>query len=155
MSTGYDARGLAQATMTFAKAFDGWVRKASVAQSGESVARLQLLNVLHCDGPRKMADLAATLDVTPRAVTALVDGLEAEDLVRRSAHPTDRRITMVEIRPGGTATVERGFEAFQSAVADVFGSLDDKDAEAMARALGALQERIESSVAATETTPGA
>ena len=86
---------LADATMAFNQAFDAWVRKASQETAGESVARLRLLYELHCNGPRKMVDLAETLGVTPRNVTALVDGLEAEDQVRRVAHASDRRITMV------------------------------------------------------------
>lgn len=127
--------------MAFVKAFDAWVRRASVAQAGESVPRLQLLNELHCNGPRKMADLADTLGVTPRAITALVDGLEAEDLVKRSAHPTDRRVTMVEIT-GGEATVEQQFSAFQAAVDDVFGGLGDADAQALQRVLAILRARV-------------
>jgi DNA-binding MarR family transcriptional regulator len=136
-----DRRELATATMAFAKVFDAWVQRASVAESGESVPRLQLLNELHCNGPQKMADLADTLGVTPRAVTSLVDALEAEDLVRRTAHPTDRRITMVEIT-GGVAVVEQGFSAFESAVGDLFDGLDDAEAEALQRALSVLRERI-------------
>jgi DNA-binding MarR family transcriptional regulator len=136
--------------MAFVKAFDAWSRRASVAKAGESVPRLQLLYELHCNGPRKMADLAETLAVTPRAVTTLVDALEAEDLVRRSAHPTDRRITMVEIT-GGADTVEAQFSAFQSEVADLFSDLDDADAEALRRAFRVLRQRI---VAPPDTTTG-
>src|SRR6266496_167335 len=88
---------VADATMAFVRSFDAWMKRASVANAGESVARLRLLNELHCNGPQKMADLADTLGVTPRNVTALVDALEAESQVRRAAHPTDRRVTMIEI----------------------------------------------------------
>lgn len=141
--------------MAFAKVFEAWVRRASVAESGESVPRLQLLNELHCNGPQKMADLADTLGVTPRAVTSLVDALEAEDLVKRSPHPTDRRVTMVEIT-GGAKTVEQGFAAFESAVGDLFDGLDDAEAEALQRALGVLRKRIdEEASGADRSTRGA
>lgn len=144
-----DRRELATATMAFAKAFDAWVKRASVAESGESAARLQLLNELHCNGPRKMADLADTLGVTPRAVTTIVDALEAENLVRRTAHPTDRRVTMVEIT-GGAATVEQGYAAFESAVGEVFDGLDEADAAALQRALRVLRERIDHAAPGSE-----
>lgn len=68
--------------------------------------------------------------------------LEAEHLVKRSPHPTDRRVTMVEIT-GGADTVEQGFAAFESAVGDLFDGLDDADAEAFQRALGVLRKRID------------
>lgn len=136
-----DPATAADATVSFVQAFEAWVRRASVANAGESVPRLRLLNELHCNGPRKMADLAGTLGVTPRTVTTLVDALEAEQLVRRSSHPTDRRVTMVEIT-GGAATVERQFAAFQGAVADLFGGLSEADRRAFLEVLAVLESKI-------------
>jgi DNA-binding MarR family transcriptional regulator len=137
-----DKSALATATMDFVKAFDGWLRRASVSQAGESVPRLQLLYELHCNGPRKMADLADTLGVTPRAVTTLVDALEGEDLVRRRAHPTDRRITMIDITGDG-AKVEQQFAALQASLLELFAEIDDADAAAMQRGFAAILERME------------
>src|SRR6266540_2276283 len=117
---------LADATMRFSLAFDAWVKKASVSNAGESVARLRLLYELHCRGPRKMVDLADTLGVTPRNITALVDALEAEQQLRRVPHATDRRITMVEIT-GGAGSVEAGFEALRAAIAELFAGVSAAD----------------------------
>lgn len=128
--------------MEFVLAFDAWMRKASVTSAGESVARLRLLNELHCNGPKKMADLADSLGVTPRNVTALVDALESEQLVRRVPHATDRRITMIEIT-GGSATVEERVEALRTTIAGLFDDVSDADREAFARVLAALRARIE------------
>ena len=142
MTTSVDKAAVAAATMNFVKAFDGWLRRASVAQAGESVPRLQLLYELHCNGPRKMADLADTLGVTPRAVTTLVDALEGEELVRRRPHPTDRRITMVDITGDG-ARVEQQFAALQASLLELFADLDEADAAAMQRAFAVILQRIE------------
>ena len=142
MTTSVDRAAVATATMNFVKAFDGWLRRASVAQAGESAPRLQLLYELHCNGPRKMADLAETLGVTPRAVTTLVDALEGEDLVRRTAHPTDRRITMINITGDG-ARVEQQFAALQGSLLELFADLDEADAAAMQRGFAAILQRIE------------
>ena len=87
---------LAVATATFTGAFERWANRKA-GEAGASVPRLRLLNAVHCHGPQKMADLAEALTVTPRNVTALVDGLEAEGLVRRVPHSTDRRVTLVEL----------------------------------------------------------
>ena len=142
MTTSVDKAAVAAATMNFVKAFDGWLRRASVAQAGESVPRLQLLYELHCNGPRKMADLADTLGVTPRAVTTLVDALEGEELVRRRPHPTDRRITMIDITGDG-ARVEQQFAALQASLLELFADPDEADAAAMQRAFAAILQRIE------------
>ena len=137
-----DPRLVGGATMAFVKAFDAWMRRSSVARTGESVPRLQLLYELHCNGPRKMANLADTLGVTPRSITALVDGLESEDLVRRTPHPTDRRVTMVEIT-GGESTVEAQFEAFEKALAGLFADVPADDRQVLLRALSEVQRKIE------------
>lgn len=131
--------------MEFVLAFDAWMHRASLANAGESVTRLRLLNELHCNGPRKMADLADCLDVTPRNITALVDALEGEDQVRRVAHPTDRRITMVELT-GGSATVEERVNALRRAITDLFDGVPEADREAFAGILVTLGTRIEGSL---------
>jgi len=133
--------------MEFVLAFDAWMQKASVSNAGESVARLRLLNELHCNGPRKMAGLADSLGVTPRNVTALVDALEAEGMVGRSAHPSDRRVTMVEIT-GGSATVERQFDALRTAIADLFSDIDPRQRESFLAVLEDLRARLASRAAA-------
>jgi DNA-binding MarR family transcriptional regulator len=142
-----DLAAVAEATGTFVRAFDGWLRRTSVTNAGESEPRLRLLYELHCRGPRKMADLADTLGVTPRNITALVDGLEAESLVRRAPHPTDRRVTMIELT-GGASTVEQQFAAFQAAMQGLFGDLTEPDRRTLVRILSGLEQRIEASEAA-------
>jgi DNA-binding MarR family transcriptional regulator len=139
---------LAEATMEFVLAFDAWMQKASVSNVGESVARLRLLNELHCNGPRKMAELADKLGVTPRNVTALVDALEAQDMVRRSAHPTDRRVTMIEIT-GGSGAVERQIEALRAAIADLFSGIDPQDRDAFERVLREVRAKLARRIPAT------
>lgn len=55
---------------------------------GVTPAQSRLLRTLaHYDSPPRMADLAQRLEVVPRAVTTLVDGLEAHGKVRRVPDP--------------------------------------------------------------------
>jgi DNA-binding MarR family transcriptional regulator len=134
-------RPLADVVVDFVQAFDSWSRRAAVSNARESVPRLRLLYELHCNGPRKMADLADSLGVTPRNVTALVDGLEAESLVRRTSHPTDRRITLVELT-GGAAAVEEQFGSFRKAIDGLLAGLSDRERRTLARVLPQLEARI-------------
>ena len=137
-----DAATVADATMAFVLAFDAWMRRAAVTSAGESVPRLRLLNELHCNGPQKMADLADRLGVTPRNVTALVDALETEGLVRRADHPTDRRVRMIEITGGKETVVER-FAAFRSVMTKLFADLSPAERETLVGALSRVGSRIE------------
>jgi DNA-binding MarR family transcriptional regulator len=138
---------LAVEMASFVQAFQGWVRLRAHA-AGASAPRLRLLYSLHCEGPSKMADLAESLGVTPRNVTALVDALEAEGTVRRTAHPTDRRITMIELVGQPGALVDQ-FAAFNGALGGLFAGLDPDDRVALARILRSLEGLMGGTEAAT------
>jgi DNA-binding MarR family transcriptional regulator len=136
---------LTAATAGFASAFERWSNRKA-AEAGIGAQRLRLLNAVHCHGPQKMADLANALAVTPRNVTALVDGLEAEGLIRRVPHSTDRRITLVELTCS-SAQVESQFRAFQDSLGSLFAGLSDGDRAALLRILTTLHDRIHDDVA--------
>jgi DNA-binding MarR family transcriptional regulator len=124
----------------FVDTFGRWAGRRA-AEAGASVPRLRLLYSVHCHGPQKMADLADELAVTPRNVTALVDGLESEGLVRRVPHSTDRRITLVELT-GGADRVAGQFAEYQTAITDLFSGLSEADRGTLIRLLSALNDRM-------------
>src|SRR5438552_18290749 len=98
--------GLANAVADFTVAFDRWSRSLIEADA-PSLPRLKLLYALHCEGPQRMGDLADALEVTPRSITALVDGLEAQGQVRRVPGPSDRRATISALAEGSADVAER------------------------------------------------
>ena len=83
------------------------VRRDAAARlelQGTTPGQLRLLRTLErCDGPRRLGELAAALDVAPRSVTSKVDLAEEDGLVRRLPDPTDRRATLLELTPAGHA----------------------------------------------------
>jgi DNA-binding MarR family transcriptional regulator len=131
---------LAAMTASFAGSFDRWANRKAV-EAGIGAQRLRLLNVVHCHGPQKMADLAEALSVTPRNVTALVDGLEADGLIRRVPHSTDRRVTLVELTCSSD-NVESQFRAFQDSIGSLFSGLGEDDRRTLLRLLTTLRNRM-------------
>jgi DNA-binding MarR family transcriptional regulator len=131
---------LVAAAAGFASGFERWANRRAV-EAGLGAQRLRLLNVVHCHGPQKMADLAGALAVTPRNVTALVDGLESDGLIRRVPHSTDRRVTMVELTCSSDS-VESQFRAFQDSIGSLFADLDDDDRRTLLRLLTTLHDRM-------------
>ncbi|QDY75666.1 MarR family winged helix-turn-helix transcriptional regulator [Streptomyces qinzhouensis] len=73
--------------------------------------------------PPRMADLAARLEVVPRAVTTLVDGLEAAGRVRRAPDTENRRVIRVELTDTGRATLRSLREARRAAAEDILSPL--------------------------------
>src|SRR5579883_2211404 len=86
----------------FERSFARWTQSMIEAE-GPSPARMRLLGALNCKGPTIMCGLRDELGVSARQVTNLVDALEAEGLVKRAPHATDRRATLVELTPKGSA----------------------------------------------------
>jgi DNA-binding MarR family transcriptional regulator len=138
--TGELKRSLAAAAVAFADTFERWSNRKAV-EAGASVPRLRLLYAVHCHGPQKMADLAGALGVTPRNVTALVDGLEAEGMVRRVPHSTDRRVTLVELTSNSDG-VETQFETYQDSLASLFTGLNAADQKTLLRLLETIHDRM-------------
>jgi DNA-binding MarR family transcriptional regulator len=67
--------------------------------------------------------------VTPRNITALVDGLEEEGIVRRLPHPTDRRATLIELTESAPDPTEL-MAAHRAAIGNLFSCLTpDEQAE--------------------------
>ncbi|MEU0968214.1 MarR family transcriptional regulator [Streptomyces sp. NPDC005917] len=106
---------------------------------GVTPAQSRLLRTLaHYDTPPRMADLAERLEVVPRAVTTLVDGLEASGKVRRAADPTNRRVTRIEITDEGRETLRELRGARRSAAEEILAPLSEEQRAALGGLLDAL-----------------
>ncbi|GEL18970.1 MarR family winged helix-turn-helix transcriptional regulator [Pseudonocardia asaccharolytica] len=75
---------------------------------GLTFARYEALVLLSFSrrGYLPMRVMGERLQLHPTSVTNIVDRLQADGLVRRTPHPTDRRATLVEITEAGTSLVE-------------------------------------------------
>lgn len=82
--------------------------------------RLRLLILLLENGPMKMASLRNELGVTATNVTALVDALEKDGMVKRKPHPSDRRATMIEITPSAEKELTGNCGPFKERVSKLF-----------------------------------
>ena len=84
---------------------------------GLTFARFEALVLLTFSrrGSLPMRVMGERLQLHPTSVTNIVDRLEADGLVKRTPHPTDRRTTLVEISAPGRELCE----AATTAVSDV------------------------------------
>ncbi len=90
-------------------------------ESGLTASRTHLLWVLRAAGPSTQQSLAATLSVSPRNVTGLVDGLVASGHVSREPHPTDRRATLVTPTVKGEEAIRELIESHEHLARQLFG----------------------------------
>jgi DNA-binding MarR family transcriptional regulator len=75
--------------------------------AGLTASKVSALASVDRLGPVRLGDLAAAEGVTSPTLTKLVDSLEAEGLVARSADATDRRATRVSVTPAGRARLKQ------------------------------------------------
>jgi DNA-binding MarR family transcriptional regulator len=133
-------RRLVELSAGFASAYLRWVEAST--SDGLGFPQLRLLERLHCQGPRMMRELADDLGLTPRNMTALVDTLEAQGLVQRVAHASDRRVTMVESTPAGASTAERTLQPKLAIVGELFDDLGPEDRDRLAALLATLTDGL-------------
>ncbi|MEU9053542.1 MarR family transcriptional regulator [Streptomyces sp. NPDC048384] len=106
---------------------------------GVTPAQSRLLRTLaHYDSPPRMADLAERLEVVPRAVTTLVDGLEASGKVRRVPDPTNRRVIRIELTDDGRGALRELHGARRSAAEEILAPLTDEQRGVLGELLDTL-----------------
>lgn len=70
-----------------------------------TLPQYRALVVLRERGPRRAADLAALLDVTPSTASRMIERLVRKHLVRRARAKDERRITRVHLTGDGQRVV--------------------------------------------------
>src|SRR5579864_6160437 len=112
-------------------------------------SRMHLLWELGLRGPVTQRVLADALNVTPRAVTGLVDALVGGGLVTREPHPTDRRATLVTLTAEGkrlTAKLKREHRALARAL---FAQMSRREFDSFERGLAAVITNLRTHLGST------
>jgi DNA-binding MarR family transcriptional regulator len=107
-----------------------------------SPARLSALSVVVFQGPLTLGDLANAEGVRSATMTGLVNGLEAERLVRRRPHATDGRAVWVEATPAGRRLLERARARRIDLVASKLEDLPEEELDLLWHAAELLEVRF-------------
>lgn len=110
---------------------------------GVSSAGGLALGLLRDLGPMSPSALGERLIVTRATVTGVVDSLERRGLVRRTAHPTDRRSLIVEITPEGLATLSKVRTIVHRHERDWMSALSDSQLRTLIRYLHRIQGQLD------------
>jgi len=109
-------------------------RRREVSEAlGMSFGRARALRRL-ARRPMSMGELAAALGIDPPNATVVVDDLEAQKLVRRKPHPTDRRAKVVEATRKGKDVARRADTILGTPPA-ALSALGPEDLDALRRIL--------------------
>jgi DNA-binding MarR family transcriptional regulator len=112
-------------------------RRRQVSEAvGLSFSRTRAVRCV-ADEPMSMGELAAALGIDRPNATVLVDDLEAQGLVRRRPHPTDRRAKMVEATRKGKNVARRANEIL-STPPPALSALSAENLKALRRVLASI-----------------
>jgi DNA-binding MarR family transcriptional regulator len=109
---------------------------------GLTASRAHLVWELVHRGPCKQQALARALGVSPRTITALVDGLVATGFVTREPHPTDRRATQVTLTAQGQMTAQTLVDGHRELAAQLFGEVPAERFDCFDEVLAGLLARL-------------
>jgi DNA-binding MarR family transcriptional regulator len=125
----------------FTKSFQRLLTRS--ADSSLSYDRARVLETLHCNGPRRMRDIADQVDLPARNLTAVADTLETEHLVRRTPHPTDRRATLLELTDAGRSAIESALAPRLMEIDALFDVLSTTEKATLLRGLKRLVDAMD------------
>jgi len=135
-------RELLEVAARFSHSFLRWLDASS--EGGLTYPRLRLLEVLHCQGPAKMKTLADEMGLSARNMTAVADSLQGDGLLRRVAHPTDRRATILELTDAGCAAADESLAPRLQEISRLFDELSPTARASLHRTLATLVAAMDS-----------
>ena len=112
--------------------------------SGLSPARLSALSVAVFRGPLALGALARAERVRPATMTGIVQGLEADGLVRRQPHGRDARSVLIEATPKGKRLLTRARMQRIETISAGLGELSPAELDVLWQAGQLLESRFAS-----------
>jgi DNA-binding transcriptional ArsR family regulator len=126
------------------------------ARLGVTAVDQRALAIVAGRGPMSAGELAKEINLTPGAVTGVVDRLERARLVRREPDPDDRRRVVITALPGAFGPVFAGLSAAMEEVSGRYSPQEQRViADWVIRTVDVLKEqtRLLSAEPPSKTTP--
>jgi len=114
-------------TLRLGHLFSRWLERNVVTGLGSSAPQLMLVVLLARHKTLTMGEAAELLDVTPRAITRLVDSLEKEDLVSRQASPHDKRVYLISVTAKAEQMAKTMMPKHEKKMTELFEVFSDEE----------------------------
>ena len=140
------------ATARLGHLFPRWIRRNIDADWGVNGPRTMLLVIVTKHGQLTMSQAARILDVTPRAITGLVDGLESEGFLRREPDANDKRVVHILPTKLAVEKANKLLPQHESRFAELFEVFDQDELRTFIGLISKLSTRIKTDINAGEQT---
>ncbi|MFU1796946.1 MarR family winged helix-turn-helix transcriptional regulator [Paenibacillus azoreducens] len=103
---------------------------ANVLDESVTSSQIIILNHLDSSGSMLTGELARQLNITPSAVSQMLNKMEKRQLVKRSINPNNRREILVELDTAGLKFIEMNKKIELSIIERFYAKLPFEDLEA-------------------------
>lgn len=106
-----------------------------------TLAQARVLKIIYLRAPEPviLKDVAAELDITPSAVSQVVDGLVRQDLVERLPSPTDRRAVILRPTERGERFRQEHNRKAAAMMSRLGGAVDEGETTVFVKVLARLR----------------
>jgi DNA-binding MarR family transcriptional regulator len=146
MSRNRAAPYLAASVGRLGNLYPHWMMLKIEKKHGITSSRLIVMWLLENEESVTMGGLAQAIDLTPRAVTRIIDGLETDEYVVRMVDQNDRRVTNVALTNKGRRFLKGSFPDIVAKFESLLGVLDPKEAVELARLLEKLTDHMKKQI---------
>lgn len=140
------------ATARLGHVFPRWIRRNVDEDWGVNGPRAMLLVIVTKHGGLTMSQASRILDVTPRAITGLVDGLEAEGFLRREADSNDKRVVHILPTERAVEKANRLLPQHEARFAELFDVFNTDELRTYIGLMSKLANRIKLELQAQDQT---
>jgi DNA-binding MarR family transcriptional regulator len=131
---------------------EGEIRRRLRVRFDTTLPRFDLLAQLHRAGADglTLGDISRRMMVSNGNVTGLAARLEAEGLIERRAHATDRRAQTLRLTPKGRRDFARQSAVHEDWIAELFAGLSSSEGEELFRLLARAKQSARAALAEDE-----
>jgi DNA-binding MarR family transcriptional regulator len=90
----------------------------------------------------RASDIAEAIGLTAAGATDLIDRLETRHLVQRTAHPTDRRVVLVDLTRSGERLFREAQLSQRAMLRRLTAAMTDEEQRALLEGLTALARAV-------------
>jgi DNA-binding MarR family transcriptional regulator len=137
-SLGYQ---LSQLFWKLGPAYCRWVED-KLKKSGTTPHRLRVIRLLCNQGAIPMKKLADQVGVTSATMTGLIDALEKDGRVQRVPHPSDRRISLIEVTPETKQKFSGAVSGYNKDISTLFDIFSDEEKVHLLSFLSRIQDAL-------------
>ena len=132
----------AAVTLRLGHLFSRWLERNIDSDWKGSAPQMMLIAILVRHKTLTMGEAAELLDVTPRAITRLVDSLEKEELVTRQVSPHDKRVYLISVTAKTEALAKQMMPKHEKKMSELFSVFSDAELLEYLRLSSKLAEHL-------------